>query len=94
MPPRVGPRFGHRTGALGSVAGTILHFTAFNAGVIALVKPLELDNASRYLHLPAAAAAPLVLCLTLHLQRGLNRVAACLLLALYGAYLAAAVAAA
>lgn len=80
--------------ALGNIAGTILHFTAFNAGLIALVKPLEIDNASRYLHLPAAVAAPLVLCLTLHLQGGLNRAAACVLLALYGAYLAAAVGAA
>jgi cation:H+ antiporter len=30
--------------ALGNIAGTIIHFAAFNAGVIALVKPLALDH--------------------------------------------------
>jgi Ca2+/Na+ antiporter len=59
--------------ALGSIAGTIVHFAAFNAGVIALVKPLELDAATRHLHLPTALAATLVLCATLWLCGGITR---------------------
>lgn len=38
--------------ALGNIIGTVAHFIAFNAGVIALVKPLELDNVTLHLHLP------------------------------------------
>lgn len=30
--------------ALGNIAGTVIHFAAFNAGVITLVKPLTLDH--------------------------------------------------
>jgi cation:H+ antiporter len=80
--------------ALGNIAGTIVHFAAFNAGVIALVKPLELDSATRDLHLPVALAATLVLCATLGLRGGLTRLAGALFLALYGAYIAAAIVAA
>ena len=43
--------------ALGNIAGTIVHFFAFNAGVIALVKPLSLDSATLDLHLPVAGAS-------------------------------------
>jgi cation:H+ antiporter len=43
--------------ALGNIAGTIVHFFAFNAGVIALVKPLSLDSATLDLHLPVAVAS-------------------------------------
>lgn len=78
--------------ALGNVAGTIVHFAAFNAGVIALIKPLELDAATRHLHLPVAAAATLVLCATLWLRGGLGRGAGASFLALYAAYIAAAIA--
>ena len=77
--------------ALGNIAGTIVHFAAFNAGVIALVKPLELDSATRDLHLPVALAATLVLCATLWLRGGITRLAGALFLALYGAYIAAAI---
>lgn len=80
--------------ALGNIAGTIVHFTAFNAAVIALVKPLELDAASRHLHLPVAAAATLVLCATLWLRGGLGRRTGACFLALYATYIAAAIAAA
>ena len=45
--------------AIANIAGTIVHFAAFNAGVIALIDPLELDAATRHLHLPVAAGATL-----------------------------------
>src|ERR687891_250448 len=51
--------------ALGNIVGTVAHFIAFNAGVIALVKPLELDDATRYLHLPVAALSVPVVCVLL-----------------------------
>jgi cation:H+ antiporter len=79
--------------ALGNIVGTIVHFAAFNAGVIALIKPLELDDATRYLHLPAALAATIVLCATLRLRGGLTRLAGSVFLGLYVAYVAAAIAA-
>src|SRR3954454_813959 len=51
--------------ALGNIAGTIAHFAAFNAGVIALVKPLALDHPTRVFYLPAAVAATAIFCLLL-----------------------------
>jgi len=80
--------------ALGNIAGTIVHFAAFDAGVIALVKPLELDAATRHLHLPVAFAATLVLCATLRLRGGISRLIGAMFLALYAAYIAAAIGAA
>jgi cation:H+ antiporter len=77
--------------ALGNVVGTIVHFTAFNAGVISLVHPLDLDSASRWLHVPVAAASPLLLACLLAWRGGLGRVTGALLLVLYAAYVAAAV---
>jgi cation:H+ antiporter len=78
--------------ALANVVGTIVHFAAFNAGLIALVKPIELDHASTRLHLPAAVGATLVLCALLARGRGLGRADGALLLLLYVAYVAVAVA--
>jgi cation:H+ antiporter len=80
--------------ALGNIAGTIVHFAAFNAGVIALVKPLELDAATRHLHLPVALAATLVFCATLRIRGGISRVTGAAFLALYAVYIAAAIGAA
>lgn len=80
--------------ALGNIAGMIVHFAAFDAGVIALVKPLELDAATRHLHLPVAFAATLVLCPTLRLRGGISRLICAMFLALYAAYIAAAIGAA
>jgi cation:H+ antiporter len=77
--------------ALGNVVGTIVHFTAFNAGVIALVHPLDLDSASRWLHVPVAAASPFLLACLLAWRGGLGRVTGALLLVLYAAYVTAAV---
>jgi cation:H+ antiporter len=76
---------------LANITGTIIHFISFNAGVIALVKPLTFDDASRYLHLPVAVAATWLLCGLLWLRKGLTRVVGAALLGLYVAYVAAAI---
>ena len=77
--------------ALGNVVGTIVHFIAFNAGLIALVRPLDLDSASRWLHLPVAVASPVFLVFLLAWRGGLGRAAGALLVGLYVAYVAVAV---
>lgn len=78
--------------ALGNIAGTIVHFIAFNIGVIALVKPLHFDHATRVLHLPVAVGAALVFCLVLGLHHRLDRKAGVFLIALYLTYIAVAIA--
>jgi cation:H+ antiporter len=78
--------------ALANVLGTIVHFISLNAGVIALVKPLRLDADTLHLHLPAAAASPAVACGLIAARGGLGRAEGALLVALYAAYVAAAVA--
>jgi cation:H+ antiporter len=85
-------RHGRGDVALGNVLGTIVHFIAFNAGVIALVRPLELNSDSRWLHLPVAAASPVLLALLLAWRSGIGRVAGAVLLCLYAVYVAAAIA--
>lgn len=77
--------------ALGNIAGTIIHFAAFNAGVIALVKPLALDHDTTRLYLPAAAASPAILAALLLARHRLGRIEGAGLVALYGAYLAVAI---
>lgn len=77
--------------ALGNVVGTIVHFVAFNAGVLALVKPLALDRASLGLHLPVAVGASVLLCGVLGARGGIGRVEGALLVALYASYVAAAI---
>jgi Ca2+/Na+ antiporter len=61
--------------------------------VIALIEPLELDAASRNLHLPVALGATLVFCATLRLRHGVSHLAGALFLGLYVGYVAAAIAA-
>jgi cation:H+ antiporter len=78
--------------AVANVAGTIVHFTALNAGVIALVRPLPLDSASLHLHLPVAAGATLILCAVLLVRGGVSRETGAAFLALYCGYVAAAIA--
>jgi cation:H+ antiporter len=78
--------------ALANIAGTIVHFIAFNAGVIALVKQLELDDASLRLHLPVAAGSVLALCGLLATHGDISRPAATVLLNLYATCIAAAIA--
>jgi len=77
--------------AVANIAGTLVHFVAFNAGVIALVKPLTLDDATLELHLPAAAGSVLLLCALLATRKAITRPAASALLALYAGYIAAAI---
>jgi cation:H+ antiporter len=77
--------------ALANILGTVVHFSAFNAGVIALVQPLSLDPATRHVHLPAALIATSALCALVATREGLSRREGGLLLALYAAYLALAV---
>jgi cation:H+ antiporter len=77
--------------ALANVVGTIVHFVALNAGVVALVRPIELDRTTTRLHLPAAVGATLALCALLARGRGLGRGEGALLFGLYAAYVAAAI---
>jgi cation:H+ antiporter len=77
--------------ALGNVTGTIIHFAAFNAGVIALIKPLALDHDTTRLYLPAAAASPAIFAAILLVRHRLGRIEGAALIALYAAYLAAAI---
>jgi cation:H+ antiporter len=77
--------------ALANVLGTIVHFVAFNAGVMALVKPLELGEATLRLHLPAAAVSTALLALVAASRPVLGRLEGGLLLAAYAAYLTAAI---
>jgi cation:H+ antiporter len=77
--------------ALGNIIGTVAHFIAFNAGVIALVKPLELDDITRHLHLPVAAVGVPLVCLLLIFRSRVTRGEGLGLLAVYVAYLAVAV---
>ena len=78
--------------AVANVLGTIVHFAAFNAGVIALVRPLELSSATRHLYLPVAAVSVAVLVSALATKDGLSRAEGVLLLGAYVAYVAAAIA--
>jgi cation:H+ antiporter len=77
--------------ALANVAGTIVHFTALNAGVIALVRPLSLDAASLHLHLPASVCATAALCVALWIGGGVGRATGALFFLLYLVYVAAAI---
>jgi cation:H+ antiporter len=77
--------------ALGNILGTIVHFAAFNAGVIALVKPLTLDTATLRLHLPVAVAATLLLCALIQWHGKLDRRAGMFLLIAYAAYVTTAI---
>ncbi len=84
-------RHGRGDIALGNIFGTIAHFAAFNAGIIALVRPIHLDSVNQHLHLPAAAASTLALAAFTTRRHGLNRANGALLLALYTAYVTAAI---
>jgi cation:H+ antiporter len=59
--------------ALGNIAGTIIHFVALNAGVIALVKPLKLDHATTRFFLPAGALSSVVFAMLLVARNRLGR---------------------
>jgi cation:H+ antiporter len=84
-------RHGRGDIAFGNIFGTIAHFAAFNAGVIALVRPIHFDHATLHLHLPAAVGSVLALASLTAWRGGLNRLEGALLLTLYAGYVAAAI---
>jgi cation:H+ antiporter len=77
--------------ALGNIAGTIIHFAAFNAGVIALVKPLTLDHTTTTFYLPAAVLSPAVFATLLLVRRQLGRAEGAFMVLLYAAYVVVAI---
>ena len=77
--------------ALGNIAGTVIHFASFNAGIIAFVKPLTLGHDTTRLYLPAAAVSPLMLAAVLLVRRRLGRPEGLALVLLYVTYVAAAI---
>lgn len=77
--------------SLGNIAGTIIHFAALNAGVIALIKPLTLGHDTTRFYLPATAASPAILALLLVARKQLGRIEGAALLGLYVAYVVAAI---
>ncbi len=86
-------RHGRSDIALANITGTIVHFVAFNAAVVSLVRPIPLDGASRALHLPAAVAATLLVAALVASPRTLGRRAGVALVLAYAGYVAAAIAA-
>jgi cation:H+ antiporter len=77
--------------ALANVFGTVVHFLTLNAGVIALVRPLNLDRVTLVLYLPVAVAATALVAALAAWRGGVGRLEGVLLVAAYGAYLAAAI---
>jgi cation:H+ antiporter len=77
--------------AIGNILGTIAHFAAFNAGVIALAKPIRLEHASRVLHLPVASGSAVLLASLVGWRRRLGQAEAVLLIGLYALYVIAAI---
>jgi cation:H+ antiporter len=78
--------------ALGTIGGTIVHFAGLNAGVIALVKPLDLGHDTTHFYLPVAAISPAILAGILLARKRLGRVEGAGLIALYVAYVGVAIA--
>lgn len=77
--------------ALGTIGGTIVHFAGLNAGVIALVKPLDLGHDTTHFYLPVAAVSPAILAGVLLVRKQLGRVEGAAMIALYVAYIATAI---
>ena len=77
---------------LGNIAGTVVHFAALNAGIIALVKPLTLGHDTTHFFLPVAAVSPAILAARLVARRRLGRIEGAALTGLYVAYVAVAIA--
>jgi cation:H+ antiporter len=83
-------RRGHPDVGVANIGGTAIHFLTLNAGILAVVLPLRLDEATMRLHLPIAVAAPALYCLTLVVRGGLGRREGVFLTALYVIYIAVA----
>jgi cation:H+ antiporter len=84
-------RRGRADVGLANIAGTIVHFLALNAGIIALVKPLPLDSSSLDLHLPVAFGSTLLFSSVLALRGGVGRLEGVAFLAIYAGYITAAI---
>jgi cation:H+ antiporter len=77
---------------LGNIAGTVVHFAALNAGIIAIVKPLTFGGDTTRFYLPVAVASPAILAAVLVVRKQLGRIEGAALTALYAAYVAVAIA--
>jgi cation:H+ antiporter len=77
--------------ALGNVLGTIVHFVAFNAGIMALVRPLELGDDTLRFYLPAAVASTALLAVVAATRPALGRAEGACLIGVYVAYLTVAI---
>jgi len=76
---------------LGNIAGTVVHFAALNAGIIALVKPLSFGTDTTRFYLPVAAASPAILALVLVVRKRIGRIEGVALTSLYVVYVAVAI---
>lgn len=82
-------RRGHGEVSVGNILGTVMFFTLFHLGLIALVHPLAIERVAVTFYWPVMYAA-LVL-VSIFLWRGrVSRAAGALLLVAYAAYAAAA----
>jgi cation:H+ antiporter len=79
--------------ALGNIIGTVAHFIAFNAGVIALVRPLEIDDVTMNLHMPVAVVCVPVVCALVAFRKRVSRAEGTLLLLGYLTYIGLAISA-
>ncbi len=77
---------------LGNIAGTVVHFAALNAGIIAIVKPITLGEDTTRFYLPVALASPAILAAVLVVRKRLGRIEGAALTGLYVAYVAVAIA--
>jgi cation:H+ antiporter len=77
---------------LGNIAGTVVHFSALNAGIIALVKPLTLGPTTTAFYLPVAVASPAIFAGVLVVRKQLGRLEGAFLTGLYVVYVAVAIA--
>jgi cation:H+ antiporter len=76
---------------LASISGTVVHFAALNAGIIALVKPLTLGPQTTRFYLPVAVVSPAIFAALLIIRKQLARIEGAVLTGLYVAYVAAAI---
>ncbi|MGH2887296.1 MAG: hypothetical protein ACRDPA_32135, partial [Solirubrobacteraceae bacterium] len=76
---------------LGNIAGTVVHFAALNAGIIALVKPLTFGTDTTRFYLPVGAASPAILAMVILVRKRLGRIEGVALTALYVVYVAVAI---
>lgn len=68
--------------AVGNLVGSVLGFFCFNAGIIALIRPLDLGPVTHRFYLPVTLGAVVLVCALL-LTRLLTRTAGVLLVAVY-----------